>query len=236
MFAFFGKMPVHFLCQFLNQVVCLSYIHSFYILGIYPLPEIWFTFSFCWCFYLLYRNFLLWCSTTYLVGAFAFGVKLKKKILPRLMSRRPPAPILFYKYYTFRSCCKSLNGLELIFFFFHLFFSLFLKLIFFTLQYCIGFAIHWLESTMSVHVFPILIPPPISLLIPSLWVFPVPPSTLYHASNLDWRFVSHDILHVSMPFSHIILPSPSPTESKRLFSTSVSLLLSCIQGYHFLLF
>ena len=36
-----------------------------------------------------------------------------------------------------------------------------------------------------------------------------------------------------MSFSQIIPPSPSPTESKRLFFTSVSLLLSCIQGYHY---
>ena len=36
-----------------------------------------------------------------------------------------------------------------------------------------------------------------------------------------------------MPFSQMILPSPSPTESKRLFCTSVSLLLSRIQGYHY---
>ena len=42
---------------------------------------------------------------------------------------------------------------------------------------------------------------------------------------------TYDNLHVSMPFSQIILPSPSPTESKRLFHTSVSLLLSHIQGY-----
>ena len=44
---------------------------------------------------------------------------------------------------------------------------------------------------------------------------------------------TYDNLHVSTPFSHIILPSPSPTESKRLFNTSVSLLLSWIQGYHY---
>ena len=36
-----------------------------------------------------------------------------------------------------------------------------------------------------------------------------------------------------MPFSQIIPPSPSPTESKRSFYTSVSVLLSRIQGYHY---
>ena len=46
------------------------------------------------------------------------------------------------------------------------------------------------------------------------------------------RFL-YDSIHVSMPFSHIIPPSPPPTESIRLFYTSVSLLLSHIQGYHY---
>ena len=41
------------------------------------------------------------------------------------------------------------------------------------------------------------------------------------------------IIIITMPFSQIIppSPSPSPTESKRLFYTSASLLLSHIQGY-----
>ena len=46
----------------------------------------------------------------------------------------------------------------------HVFFILF---IFFTLQYCIGFAIHWHESATGVHEIPILNPPPTTLPISS---------------------------------------------------------------------
>ena len=40
-------------------------------------------------------------------------------------------------------------------------------------------------------------------------------------------------IQVSVLFSHIIPPSPSPTESKSLYFTSVSLFLSCIYGHRY---
>ena len=59
------------------------------------------------------------------------------------------------------------------------------------------------------------------------------PSIQYHASNLDWQFISYMILYMfqchSPKSSH---PLPL-TESNRLFYTSVSLWLSRIQGYHY---
>ena len=65
------------------------------------------------------------------------------------------------------------------------------------------FAIHWHESAMDLHVFPILNPPPASLHIPFLWAIP---------ENQPWAMVSCiqpgleicftlDNIHVSMLFS-----------------------------------
>ena len=78
---------------------------------------------------------------------------------------------------------------------------------------------------------------------------PLPPPTPHHPSGsfpctspkhpvscikhkLAIRFL-HDSIHVSMPFYQIIPPSPSPSESKSLLYTSVSPLLSHIQGHHY---
>ena len=86
------------------------------------------------------------------------------------------------------------------------------------------------ESATGIHLCPILNPLPSSLPIPSLWVIPVhqpQASSTCIEPGLVTRFIYH-IIHVPMPFSQIISPSPSPTESKRLFYTSVSLLLSHI--------
>ena len=92
------------------------------------------------------------------------------------------------------------------------------------------FVIHWHELAMDLHVFPIPIPPPTSLPIPSLWVFPGhQPRALVSCIQPGLVICfTLDNIHVSMLFSQIIPPSPSPIESKHLFCTSVSLFLFCI--------
>jgi len=104
--------------------------------------------------------------------------------------------------------------------------------IFFTLQYCIGFAIHKHASATGVHVFPILNPPPTSLPMPSLWVIPV--HQLQASCILHRTWTGNSFLIWYYTCFNAILPNHPPTkESKRLFYTSVSLLLSCIQGCHY---
>ena len=88
-------------------------------------------------------------------------------------------------------------------------------------------------------------PPQVYMCSPS-WTLLPPPSPFHPSGSsqctspkhpvscmkpgLATRFI-HDILHVSMPFSQIFPPSPSLTDSIRLFYISVSLLLSHTQGY-----
>ena len=57
--------------------------------------------------------------------------------------------------------------------FFFLFLINFLFLLYFTLQYYTGFAIHWHESVTAVHEIPNMKPPPISYPTSSLQIIPV---------------------------------------------------------------
>ena len=98
------------------------------------------------------------------------------------------------------------------------------------------FAIYLHESAMDVHMFPILNP---------LLLYPHQshPSVLSQCTGPECAvlciepglaiYFTYGNIHVSMLFSQIIPPSPSPTESKCLFFTSVSLLLSHIYSHNY---
>ena len=113
-------------------------------------------------------------------------------------------------------------------------FLFFLILFYFkTLQYFISFAKYQNESTQVYMCSPswTLLPSP-SPYHPSASSQCTSPK--HPVSCIEPGLVIHfiyDIIHVSMPFSQIIPPSPSPTESTRLFYTSVSLSLSRTEGY-----
>ena len=99
-----------------------------------------------------------------------------------------------------------------------------------TLQYCSSFChtLTWISHGCTYVPRPDLAPT--SLPIPSLWVTqctsPEHPVSCIEP-GLAICFIYGNI-QVSMLFSQIIPPLPCPTEFKRLFYTSVSLLLSRI--------
>ena len=90
--------------------------------------------------------------------------------------------------------------------------------------------------------------PPVYMCLPSRTHLPHPslshPSGLSQCTSFECPvscielglviYFTYGNIHVSMLFSQIIPPSPSPTEPKSLFFISVSLLLFCIYGrnYH----
>ena len=111
----------------------------------------------------------------------------------------------------------------------------FFTLFFFTILYWFCHTLTWIHHG-CVHEFPILNPPPTStpyhLSGSSLCTSPKHPvSCIKHRLAIHFLY---DSIHVSMPFSLIIPPSPSVSKSP--FYTSVSLLLSRIQGHPYHLY
>ena len=92
------------------------------------------------------------------------------------------------------------------------------------------FAIHWHESALCIHTFPILTPihfPP----RPTPQGHPSAPVLiiLYHASNLDWRFLSHMIIYMFQCYS--LRSSQARPLPQSPIDCSIHLCLLCCPTY-----
>ena len=115
-------------------------------------------------------------------------------------------------------------------FFSHWFIFYFYLFIYFTLQYCIGFAIYQHASATGVHVFPILNLPPTYFPIPSLWVVPVHQPQASCILHGTWTGDLYLILYYAC-FNAILpnhLPLPIPQSPK---DCSIHLCLFCCLTY-----
>ena len=99
-----------------------------------------------------------------------------------------------------------------------------------TLQYCSGFAIHWHESAMGVHVFHIMNPPPTSLPIPSLWVIPVHQTQEPCLMHQTWTGDSFLIWYYTR-FNAILPNHPTLSLSHRVQKTVLYISVSFAVSY-----
>ena len=89
-----------------------------------------------------------------------------------------------------------------------------------------GFAIHWHESAVGVHVFPILNPsPPPSPFHPSGLSQCTSREHLSHASNLDWRSVSYMVIYYTCS-NAILSDLPTLAFSHRVQNTILYICVS----------
>ena len=142
--------------------------------------------------------------------------------------------VWFRTFYWYLEPLILLNFMILFLIFFNFFLIFIFTLLYFTILYWFCHTLTWIHhrcTCVPKHEPPSYFPPHN---IPLGHPRAPAPSMLYPASDIDWRFDSYMIVYMFQwqCFSQIILPSPSPSESKSPLYTSVSFLLFCIQGHH----
>ena len=137
-----------------------------------------------------------------------------------------------YLYFVLYPIIPFLFYLPFAFFFFLIFIIFFYLYLFIYFLFVVNFVIHWNETAMGLHVFPIPIPPPAPS-HPSGSSQCTSPEHLSHASSLNWRSVSHLIIYMfwccSPETSHHRLLPQSPKDC------SINLCLFFCYAYRFII-